>query len=127
MIQGKVDGRGRPMIPIQISKRGGGYLEIEAVVDTGFDGELALPNSIFKLLRSSMAKPRPTTLAGGTVKEFPRVATRAKLGSGDSQQVFALDLGDEWEIPIIGFGLLKGYSIYIEARSNGKVEITPLN
>ena len=126
MIQGKVDGSGRPIIPIQISLRGGGYREIEAMVDTGFNGDLALPNSIFKLLRSSMAKPHPTTLVGGTVEEFPRVLTRAKL-DGDSQQVFALDVGEKWEIPLIGFRLLKGYSIYIEARPDGKVEISPLN
>ncbi len=125
MIHGIVDSRFRPIIPIEIAIKGGQFRKINALLDTGFDGDIALPNQHYRLLRSSPLRAHPTKLPGGSYADFHRCLTLVNFG-GEIQRAIALDIGAEDEpIAFIGTGLLRGYNISINVKPGGKVSITP--
>lgn len=59
---GEVDSRGTPIVRLQVAGR-----EWVAVIDTGFDGELELPDVLASHFRKTPGGPSRTTLGGGTV------------------------------------------------------------
>jgi len=59
---GEVDSRGTPILRLTIAGR-----EWVAVIDTGFDGELELPQVLAPQFRKRPGGPSRTTLGGGTV------------------------------------------------------------
>ena len=123
MIRGQVDSRFRPIVQIKIALKGSEFHTVDAILDTGFDGDIALPNQYYRRLRSSPLRPHPTKLAGGFVANFHRCLTLVDFG-GEIQRAIALDLGNEDEpIAFIGTGLLRGYSVLIDVKPGGEVSI----
>ena len=61
---GEVDSRGTPILRLTVAGR-----EWVAVIDTGFDGELELPDDLAQHFQRSPTGPARTTLAAGTIIE----------------------------------------------------------
>lgn len=59
---GEVDLRGSPILRLQVGDR-----EWIAVIDTGFDGELELPEALAAHFQRTPSGPTRTTLGGGLV------------------------------------------------------------
>ena len=59
---GEVDPRGTPILRLTIAGQ-----EWVAVIDTGFDGELELPDFLAPYFQAGPASPARTTLGAGTV------------------------------------------------------------
>ena len=125
MVRGNVVG-GRPLVPVDIVIKGGSTRRVMAILDTGFDGDIALPNNAYVQLRSSPLRPRDTILAGGIRARFDRRLAMVDF-DGHRQRVVAIDLGrgeDQQEfMPFIGMRLLRGYSIFVDANEGGEVII----
>ena len=120
---------GRPMIDVDVEMKGGLSQKISALLDTGFDGELALPNPQFSQLKSIRLKSANTVLAEGSVRKLPRCMTMIRF-DGRRQRVVVTDLGlptsDVPIVPLVGTRLLKGYSIHIDLQVDGMVKVHPI-
>lgn len=125
MVSGNVVG-GRPLVPVDIVIKGGSTRRVMAILDTGFDGDIALPNDDYVQLRSSPLPPRDTILAGGIRASFDRCLAMVDF-DGRRQRVVAMDLGEGEDypelMPFIGMRLLRGYSIFVDANEGGEVII----
>ena len=125
MVRGSVID-GRPLIPADLVIKGGSTRRVMAILDTGFDGDIALPNDDYVRLRSSPLPPRDTILAGGIRARFDRCLAMVDF-DGHRQRVVAMDLGQgegyQELMPFIGMRLLRGYSIFVDANEGGEVII----
>lgn len=97
-------------------------LDVDAVVDTGFNGDLTLPPEQIKALGLPEATVTEVTLADGRVHDVPLYEADAVL-SGATRKVFVAEAPTT---PLVGTNLLWGFSIYIEFQANGAVEIERL-
>jgi clan AA aspartic protease len=59
-----------PRIALTLSGRDGKF-QVEFIIDTGFDGEIALPPSLLSRLDASSSYSRRIRLADGSVRERP--------------------------------------------------------
>lgn len=100
-----------------------GTLDIDAVVDTGFNGELTLPREQIKALGLPEATVTEVTLADGRVRDVPMYDAEAVL-AGVLQEVFITEAPTT---PLIGTGLLWGFSLYVEFQAGGAVEVARLS
>lgn len=120
MIRGKVT---RFKARISLEVRGGGEkcLTIEAAVDTGFNGMLALPLEIINTLDLPWKSEGSGVLADGRVSYHDLYkATVIWHGRIREVTVSALDM-----YPSIGMGLLDGSNMNMDIRPGGKVTIKP--
>lgn len=125
MVEGSVVD-GRPLVPVDIVIKGGTTRRVMAILDTGFDGDIALPNEDYVWLRSNPLPPRDTILAGGIRATFDRCLAMVDF-VGHRQRVVAMDLGmggsDQGVVPFIGMRLLRGYSLFVDVHEGGDVII----
>ncbi len=125
MVNGRVVG-GRPLVPVDIVIKVGTTRRVMAILDTGFDGDIALPNGDYAQLRSSPLPPRDTILAGGIKVKFDRCLAMVDF-DGHRQRVAAMDLGRsegaQGIVPFIGMRLLRGYSLCVDVYEGGDVVI----
>lgn len=96
--------------------------EINAVIDTGFDGELTLPAQTIRLL----GYPYVGT-AGAVLADVSEVQsnfhTRRVLWHGEPREVAVLAAEGE---PLVGVGLLAGSRLTVEATPSGAVLVKEL-
>ena len=96
--------------------------EIEAVVDTGFDGYVTLPLDLIDALGLSFLREERIMFANGLV-EIAKVyeciidwdGTRRRI------EIQAADTN-----PLVGMSLMIGYEIRIETKVGGLVQLSPL-
>ena len=121
MMTGSFTSEGEPALPVQVAGPTG-TLEVEAVVDTGFNGELTLPREQIEVLGLPEATITEVTLADGRVREVPMYDAEAVL-AGLSREVFITEAPTT---PLVGTGLLWSFSLYVEFQAGGTVEVAPL-
>lgn len=119
MIQGVVNAAYEPVISLTVQGPSGKSGEMEAVVDTGFNGYLTLPSesvATLGLLRSARAT---AILADGSEEAFDLYRTTV-LWDGHPRHVDAY-MSDA--VPLVGMQLLDRYSLFIEVERSGRVLI----
>lgn len=121
MIHGVVTSR-RPLVRLVIRPPGGVDFEVEAILDTGFTGELALPPPVVAALALPFVFSMPNRLADGSRMIVPVHSTWVRW-QGAERVVDVLSLGEE---PLLGMGLLDGSDVHLEAIEGGTVTIVPL-
>ena len=99
-----------------------GPLDVEFVVDTGFDGELALPASLVRRLDARILETRTVELAGG-FQERCYSYELALEWDGEARYVELLALNGR---PLIGNDLWRDHSLQAENLVGGEVVIEPL-
>ena len=122
MINGRVTEDLKAKINITISVGDGIWNSLDVVVDTGFNGQLALPEETVQSLGLVLDLFRRVTPAiGGTrvVASGYVHLRRAEV----SMRARATQAGTE---PLIGMALLLNRRITIDAITDGAVSITPL-
>ena len=97
----------------------GGPVEIEFVVDTGFEGEMALPRFLLARLDARPLFHTRRRLADGSIRECPAYEVSTDW-NGDEINVQALILEGR---PLIGTYLLDGCSLSIDLHDGGDVTI----
>ena len=119
MINGRVSAELDPLATIEIKNGQGGDQPVEVVVDTGFNGELALPSHLVQPIGLEYIDNVPVVLA-----DRQRRPVSAYDGAvswhGRHREVVVLDMGSE---PLLGMGLLLECKLTVDARPGGFVLI----
>jgi clan AA aspartic protease len=97
----------------------GTSLDVEAVIDTGFDGELTLPARTIRRLGYPYAGSAGGTLADGSEVQFEYHEGQV-LWHGAVRPIAA-----EGQ-PLIGMALLRGSHLSVEALPRGEVTVSEL-
>ena len=122
MTSGSVVGTRKPLVPITILDSVGNPQTLRVVLDTGFTGQLALPERYmrrFGLTTDGHIDGRPAT---GEIIRIP-TGRATLIWQGRRRSVEVLQLDSD---PLLGMEFLWNHHIAINAITNGPVTITPL-
>lgn len=111
-----------PKAQLTLPGRNGSFV-VEFIVDTGFDGELALPPSLVARLETEIAGCQTLSLADGTTLFSPYYRVVIEDWEGEERLTEILLLDGQ---PLLGVNLLHGYLLQIEMTEGGEVEIEAL-
>ena len=119
MIRGVVNARNEIRISLPILDAAGFEQVIEAILDTGFDGELALPHALIASLQLPLLMEGQVQFGDGRVEWIDYYEARV-IWDGVERivDVHALD-GDI----LIGMVMLSGYDLRARVAIGGVVEI----
>lgn len=120
---GSFTSEGEPSLPIRVVGPAG-TLNIDTIVDTGFNGDLTLPQEQIKSLDLPAATVTEVTLADGRVREVQMYLAEVRI-DGDNRQVFVAEAPTT---PLLGTDLLWGFSSRMLSgfQPSGAVEIERL-
>jgi clan AA aspartic protease len=97
-------------------------VRIDFVIDTGFEGDLALPAHLLRHVADRPAGVRNHALADGSILGCPCYnATLDWNGEDRLTEVLMLE-----GVPLIGTALLEDYLLQIEMTEGGEVVLDPL-
>ena len=119
MIEGVVNAAYEPLIALAVQGQSGQSRDIEAVVDTGFNGFLTLPTTLVSELGLSFISIGRATLADGSEIAYD-VYGATVLWDGQALYVEA-DAADT--TPLVGMLLLDGQDLSIQVRDGGRVVV----
>ena len=119
MILGSVTAAYEPTIRLTVQGPTGQSRELEAVVDTGYNGYLTLPPALTSALALPFVTANPAFLANGSEVVFD-VFRVTVLWDGHPKDIDA-HLSDT--TPLVGMRLLDSHSLYVEIENGGRVVI----
>ena len=122
MITGKITTNREAIIELEVIGLNQSREKVEAVIDTGFNGYLTLPNDLINYLKLQRAGSRHVTLGDGNVVVLD-VYLAMVLWHGQQREVLALQADGG---PLIGMSLLYGNRVMLEIIDNGDVTIASL-
>ena len=105
MISGVVTGDRQAVIHLTVRGPTGQDQEIEAIIDTGFDGCLSLPSSVIVSLDLSWRERGRALLADGSESVFD-IHEGTVLCDGQARRI---PVHEAETIPLVGMSLLQGY------------------
>ena len=122
MIAGVVTADHEAIIRLAVRGPTGLEQEIEAVVDTGFDGWLSLPPALIAQLELQWRRRGRAQLADGSECVFDIYEGMVVWDEG--MRRIAID--EASTAPLVGMALLDGYELNIQVRNGGSVTIKAL-
>ncbi len=122
MFTGVVTRDREAIIRLVVRGPAGNEEEVEAVIDTGFDGALCLPPSLIAKLQLAWRRRGRALLADGSASVFD-IHEGHVLWDGRPLRI-AIDAADM--VPLIGMSLLDGFELIVQVRSGGRVSIEAL-
>jgi clan AA aspartic protease len=122
MITGIVTAYYQATIRVMVRAPTGQEQEIEAIVDTGFDGSLILPPSLMQSLGFPWRRRGRAMLADGSETLFD-IHDAIIVWDGEPRRI-AVDAANI--DPLVGMRLLQGYELTIHAVEGGRVLIKAL-
>lgn len=122
MITGSLTSEGEPVLQLNVEGPTG-TREIEALVDTGFNGGLTLSYELITALDLPEKSVMEGTLADGRVRDVQTYVGTVTL-NGTSKRVL---IAESPTTPLLGTDLLWGFSLYVEFEIGGAVEVTRLS
>ena len=121
MITGRVNWFLEPFIPVDVQSAKGSTLKIQCLLDTGFDGELALPSAAIRQLGLDYVGPSDTTMFDGNSQSLP-IYDGTVVWLGETIRVSVLETSRD---AIIGTGLLENSTLTVQVWDGGTVTIEP--
>ncbi len=123
MIRGVVTNDRQAVIHLMVRGPAGQEQEIEAIIDTGFDGWLSLPSSLVAGLGLVWRRRGRALLADGSESVFDIYEATVDW-DGEARRVPV----DEAEtVPLVGMSLLEGYELTVQAQPGGNVTVRALS
>ena len=122
MIEGSVNANYEAVITLLLRGSAGQMREIEAVIDTGYNGYLTLPPMLIAELDLPFQSEGRATLANGSVEFFDVYGVTALW---DRQQRF-IDADEADTTPLIGMALMNSHSLHLDVVDGGRVVIQPM-
>ena len=98
-----------PYLPLRVQIGGRSY-DLDALVDTGFDGDVTVPASLFGIELPERSEVHGH-LADGSVVLIPSYAAEVRLGRQGPFPIFLLVLGDE---PSVGRGITDRFRLILD-------------
>ena len=119
MIDGAVNAAYEAVVPIAVRGPAGRVRDIEAVIDTGYNGFLTLPPVLVGALGLPFVTGGQAILADGGEATFDIHSVTVLLdGQPRDVDVYVSDTA-----PLVGMRLLDGHSVCIDVESGGRVVI----
>ena len=109
-LQGSIDDKNQLWIPITVTGQHS-HVEISALIDTGFTGELLLPLRIAVPLGLSLTGVADCHLANGSISQ--QMLFSASMSWGTQTRQVTVNVVDV-EDALIGGGLLHGYVLTVD-------------
>jgi clan AA aspartic protease len=122
MITGVVTDDRQAIVHLTVHGPAGQEKEIEAIIDTGFDGSLSLPSSIVVQLGLLWRQRGRALLADGTESVFD-IYEAIVDWDGKARRI-AVDEAET--IPLVGMSLLEGYELIVKVQRGGNVTLREL-
>ena len=122
MIEGTVNANYEAVITLLLRGPAGQIREIEAVIDTGYNGYLTLPPMLIAELDLPFQSEGQATLANGSVEFFDVYGVTA-LWDGQHRFVDAVEADT---IPLVGMALMDSHSLRLDIVDGGRVVIQPM-
>ena len=122
MISGRIADIDLAGIPVRIQDGGGSWRRLRIVLDTGFTGQLALPERYVRQLGLILNRDSQVTPATGQSVPVP-AGSAVIMWQGRPTHVRVVQVGTH---PLLGMRLLWRNHIAIDAVANGAVTVTPL-
>ncbi len=119
MITGVVTADRQVVIPLTVRGPTGQEQEIEAIIDTGFDGWLSLPSSLIALLGLVWRQRGRALLADGSEGVFD-IYEGTVYWDGQARRI---PVHETETTPLVGMSLLEGYELTVDVRPRGNVII----
>ena len=119
MIEGAVNGFLEAVVSIPVRGSEGQEREIDAVIDTGYSGNLALPPTLVAELELPFVIRSRSALADGTVVAF-NVHGATVIWDGRSRYI---DVDAVGVAPLLGMALMDSYSMFVEVTAGGRVVV----
>lgn len=108
---------------LRVSRAAGpAEVEIEAIVDTGFDGELQLPPELIRRLGYPYEGSALGTLADGSEGRFDYHSGKVLWHGTEREVIVIASDGD----PLVGMALLGGSRLTVDAVPSGAVRVERL-
>ena len=112
---------GHPRITLTLPGAEGAF-EVEFIVDTGYEGDLALPGSLARQLDAQSSGFTKRALADGSIIVCPFLQLPLEW-DGQIKLVQVLVLPGN---PLLGTAFLKEHSLQVEVTEGGEVYAEPL-
>lgn len=122
MMHGVVSPTGDAVVPLRFLGPDSQKLEVEVVVDTGFNDYLTLPSDLIAALSIPYYGEVEYFLADGS-ESLARVFEATVEWFGRPRRVLVLEVDCT---PLLGVEMLRGSRLTIEVAPNGRVIIEPL-
>jgi clan AA aspartic protease len=123
MISGIVTADRQALIHLTVRGPTGQEQEIEAIIDTGFDGCLSLPSSVIVSLDLPWRERGRALLADGSESVFD-IYESTVLWDGQARRI---PVHEAETIPLIGMSLLQGHELTVQVQPGGNVAIRRLS
>jgi len=119
MIRGQVSALQQAVVPLQLYGPSRQTEIVQAVIDTGFDGFLAVPPDLAARLQLPFGVTRFYELGDGSTAQFD-IHRATVLWDGQERNVEALvtDGG-----ALVGMAMLRGYHLFVDVIDGGDVLI----
>lgn len=122
MTSGYVTATRKPMVPLTILDNQGNPHLIRMILDTGFTGQVLLPERLVNRLGLTLDRYGHGHPVGDQYIRIP-AGFATVIWRGNRRNVHVLQLGTE---PLLGMEFLWNHRITIDAVTDGAVNITPL-
>ena len=119
MIVGAVNANLEAVVTLFLRGANGQTQQVDAVIDTGFNGYLALPPTLVSDLELPIVGDGEAVLADGTEVTFNVYGVTA-LWDGLPRYVEIGAVGDD---PLIGMSMLVGHDLNVKVADGGRVTI----
>ncbi len=122
MILGVVNAHSEATIRLPVRDTAGHEHEIEAVLDTGFNGSLTLPPAIIAALGLPWRTRSLVILANGT-DDLCDIYTATVIWDGRARHILVESADTD---PLVGMALLYGHDVHMQVVEGGSVSIEAL-
>ncbi|HEV8259501.1 MAG TPA: hypothetical protein VGQ19_01925 [Burkholderiales bacterium] len=122
MMTGTVNIHGEPILGVTVRAVDGSEIQLNAVVDTGFNGSLTLPAATIAALGYSWRGRGSAELANGQLEEFDMFAGTV-LWNGSPRAVLVESAETD---PLIRTALLRGMELVVQNIPGGAVLVRAL-
>lgn len=109
------------VLPLEIQDATGKRINVDAVIDTGFTGQLALPTAVIDMLSFPVRGVRSALLGDGR-RVMVDVYEAQVLWDGELRDVQLLAM----EGALVGMSLLYGSDVHLRVVTNGSVTVSTL-
>lgn len=122
MITGRVNGDLEAIVQLRVEDNRGNYHAFDCVLDTGFDGFVALPTDTIQELRLISRGSRRTALINDTEAMIP-VYLATVDWRGELSEVSVMQSEQDF---LVGMALLENSTLTVQVWNGGSVLIEPM-
>ncbi len=123
MITGVVTNDRQAVIHLRARGPAGQEQEIEAIIDTGFDGWPSLPSSFVASLGLVWRRRGRARLADGSESVFDIYEATVDW----DREARRIPVDEAETMPLVGMSLLEGYELTVQVQVGGKVTVRALS